>query len=44
MEKALAAVFHLWPICGHFFNQSDLARETMGSDISFGSLHIAMAH
>jgi hypothetical protein len=35
-----------WPyfICGQFvdvfFNQSDLTRESMGADISFGSLHI----
>src|SRR5919106_1388328 len=35
-------------ICGQFvdifFNQSNLTRESMGSNISFGSLHIAMTH
>jgi hypothetical protein len=30
---AMAAVFHLWPICARFFNQSNLSRESMGPDI-----------
>ena len=41
---ALAAVFHCGQFVVFFFNQSDLTRESMGSDVSFGSLHIAMTH